>query len=102
MFSTVEVMRELTTVTNSIIMVGELFINIWKATVSSDPLVLTSPFPLLDARAFVIDCPSSEMTMPDGKNGIVDESSPFIVLFMSSILVEEYTTYDPRGSVQLS
>lgn len=106
-FWTVELIRVLTVATDSMFSSFEeveqgVETNIWKATVSSEPPDDLPAFALVEAPFPVSGRPSPDITKPDGRTGIIDESSPFIAMFMVGMSMGAYTKSDPNGSVQLS
>lgn len=107
---TVELMRVLTVATDSMLSCLEdegLETRIWKATVSSEPPELPLLELLVEADDPVIAAlwlarPSLETMKPDGRMGMVDESSPLIATLRAGMSIGAYITMDPRESMQLS
>ena len=102
MFWTVEVMSALAEATDSTFNPPWLCISNWKETVNSEPLGLIPCPLLLDAPAFEWSRPSSEMVIPDGRSGTIDDSPPCIALLKSGTLIGVYMIYDPKGCMKAS
>lgn len=102
---TVELIRVLTVATDSMLSCfGDegLDINIWKATVRSEPPDL-SVFRLVEAPELPVSGrPSPEITNPDGSIGISEGSSPLKAMFIARMSTGAYTTKDPNVSMHVS
>ena len=90
-------MRALTVATDSMFICFEvegLETNIWKATVRSEPPPLECPeSPVISAQ------PSPDITNPDGRIGMLEESSPLTATLRAGMSTGAYTNKDPKGSV---
>lgn len=78
----------------------ELQTNIWKATVTRDPSGRL-PFELLASPAAGLAL-AREITMPEGRIGTLEVSSPLAAKLITGTSTGAYTTIDPLSSVIVS